>query len=190
MLKGYQMPETLQRLFQIDEQLKAQYGESYEFLGAKLCFGEEGYDCTPDEAIVFLWTGVDGDHFAFLTDGVTVDSLEDAPILFIQPMDFDDPYKPVARNIKEFLALYVQLKEPYLFECLPSYETEEEFVQHYKENFEEGILEHEEEQKTVISAIEQHIQLPEIVGVFAYIQDLKALFQQRLQDLQEKYVLD
>jgi hypothetical protein len=182
MVGKYQMPETLQRLFQLNEQLVKQYGKNFDdFFGASLSFEEEGYDCTPDDAIVFLWTGADGDHFVFLTNGGTVDSLEEAPIFFIQPMNFDDPYKPVARNIKEFLALYVQLKELYLFEWLPSYKTEEEFLQNYKEVFEEGILEYEEEKNIIISAIEQDIQLPKIEGVFTYIQELKGLYQKRLQ---------
>lgn len=148
------MPETLRRLFQLDEQVEKRYGKNFnEFFGASPSFEEEGYDCTPDDAIVFMWTGTDGDHFVFLTDGDTVDSLEAAPIFFIQPMDSDDPYKPVAKNIKEFLALYVQLKELYLFKWLPSYETEEEFLQNYKDEFEEGILECEDDKAIIISAI-------------------------------------
>lgn len=191
MVKRYEMPETLQRLFRLDEQLIEQYGKNFDdFFGASLSFEEEGYNRTPDDAIVFLWTGVDGDHFAFLTDGGTVDTLENAPILFIQPMDSDEPYKPVAKNIKEFLALYVQLKELYLFEWLPSYKSEEDFLQNYKDEFEEGILEYEEEKNIIISAIKQDIQLPKIDGVFAYIQEIKGLFQKRLQSLQEKYVVD
>jgi hypothetical protein len=187
MVRGYEMPETLQRLFQIDEQLVEQYDKSFdELFGASLSFEEEGYDCTPDDAIVFLWTGGDGDHFVFLTDGGTVDSLEDAPIVFIQPMDFDDRYKPVARNIKEFLALYVQLKELYLFEWLPSYKTEEEFLQSYNDEFKESILEQEEDLNIIISAIEREIQLPKIAGVFTYMQEIKKSFQMRLQDLQKK----
>ncbi|MBB3114802.1 hypothetical protein FHS18_006963 [Paenibacillus phyllosphaerae] len=137
-----------------------------------------------------MWTGADGDHFVFLTDGGTVESLENAPILFIQPMDFSDPYKPVAKNIKEFLALYVQLKELYLFEWLPSYKTEEEFLQHYKDVFEEGILEYEEEKNIIISAIEKAIQLPKIEGVFSYMKELKGLFEKRLQTLKEEYDVD
>lgn len=191
MVRGYQIPETLQRLFQLDKQLVIKYDKNFDdFFGASLSFEEEGYDCTPDDAIVFLWTGSDGDHFVFLTDGDTVDSLEEAPIFFIQPMDSDDPFKPVAKNIKEFLALYVQLKELYLFEWLPSYRTEEEFLQNYKDEFEEGILEYKEEKDIIISAIEQDIELPQIEGVFAYIQELKGLFQKRLQDLRGKYVVD
>ncbi|MEN1985651.1 hypothetical protein [Paenibacillus hubeiensis] len=188
MVRGYQIPETLQRLFRLDEQLVKKYGKKFDdFFGARLTFEEEGYDCTPDDAIVFLWTGADGDHFVFLTDGDTVDSLEEAPIFFIQPMSFSDPYKPVAKNIKEFLALYVQLRELYLFEWLPSYKTEEAFLQHYKDEFEKDILENKQDQDVFIAAIEQEIQLPKIERVFVYIQELNGLFQKRLKNLKKSY---
>ncbi|MDQ8735845.1 hypothetical protein [Paenibacillus sp. LHD-38] len=51
---------------------------------------EDDYGYTPKNAIVFLRTGSDGDHFAFLTKGDSVRTLEESPIVFIQPMDLGD----------------------------------------------------------------------------------------------------
>jgi len=114
--------------------------------------------------------GLDGDHFVFLTNGDTVDSLEEAPIFFIQPMSFSDPFKPVAKNLKEFLALYIQLKELYLFEWLPSCKTEEEFLQHYKDVFEDGILEYKEEKDIITSAIQKKT-LKGYLSIFSNLTD-------------------
>jgi len=66
MVRGYQVPETLKRLFQLDEQLVKKYGKNFDnFFGASLTFEGEGYHCTPDDAIVFLWTGAGRGSFCF-----------------------------------------------------------------------------------------------------------------------------
>ncbi|MFB9324540.1 hypothetical protein ACFFSY_01125 [Paenibacillus aurantiacus] len=180
MIRSYEMPETLQRLLDIDNKLIEQHDKDFDaFFGACPCFeADNGYSSTPDDAIIFLWTGADGDHFAFLTEGDTVESLEHAPIVFIQPMDSEDPVKPVANNIKDFLALYIQLQELYLFERLTYYETEEEFLNDYEDNYAEDIRENEEERAILIAAIKQAIELPKIENVFAYMQEMKKWFQQ------------
>ncbi|WP_148932968.1 hypothetical protein [Paenibacillus methanolicus] len=181
------MPDTLRRLHELDKTLMDRHGADFdELFGACLYFAEDDdvtYDCTPEDAIVFLATGANGDHFAFLTEGDTVDSLENAPVVFIQPMESDDPIKPVARNIKEFLALYVQLKELYLFEWLPSYESEEAFLSDYENSFAEALRADEERTAIITAAIEQAIELPKIEHVYAYIQEMKLAFQKRQQAL-------
>jgi len=63
------------------------------------------YTVTPVDAITFCRTGGDGCHFAFLTDFGAQNDLENAPILFVSPMDWDDYVKLAARNLRDFLGL-------------------------------------------------------------------------------------
>ena len=63
------------------------------------------YTVTPVDAITFCRTGGDGCHFAFLTDFGAQNDLENAPIVFVSPMDWDDYVKLVARNLRDFLGL-------------------------------------------------------------------------------------
>lgn len=51
-------------------------------------------------------------------------SLEDAPILFIQPVIFNHPVKKVARNIRDFIAVFIALKEIYVLERFTYYHSE------------------------------------------------------------------
>ncbi|MCF2946022.1 hypothetical protein [Paenibacillus tarimensis] len=104
-------------------------GESlYDYLGIYIR-REPGfaYDCTPDDAVVFGHTGADGDHFAFSTGEGSIINLDEAPILFIQPMMFGEEVKMVARNLQEFLSAYLSLGEIYILERFDRYLTRHVF---------------------------------------------------------------
>jgi hypothetical protein len=110
MISNYQIPETLKKLKTLDNILQEQYQSSLDdYLGFNLIDQDEEedfrYDCTPVDALVFATTGMGGDHFVFNTKKGTIENLEEAPIIFIQPMDFEKPNKLVARNIKDLLSL-------------------------------------------------------------------------------------
>ncbi|TYP78263.1 hypothetical protein [Paenibacillus methanolicus] len=65
-----------------------------------------GYQSSPVDAIVFANTGMDGTHYAFLTDFGAVTDLSEAPIICVDPMDFGNCTRIVANNINEFFALH------------------------------------------------------------------------------------
>jgi hypothetical protein len=104
----YQVPEALQQVLSLQEKLNDEGVSPYgDLLG--LYFSLEGLESrylnTPLDVISFARPGVDGIHYGFLTDFGTVNSLEEAYIVRVSPMDFDDPVKLVARNLNDFLQL-------------------------------------------------------------------------------------
>ncbi|MFC0189409.1 hypothetical protein ACFFJY_13980 [Fictibacillus aquaticus] len=104
----YEVPETLKKIIALQNELKErgklQYGD---LLG--LYFAIEGLESrylnTPLDVIPFARPGVDGIHFGFLTEFGQVRDLEEAYIVRVIPMDFDDPVQIVARNIRDFMTL-------------------------------------------------------------------------------------
>jgi hypothetical protein len=104
----YPVPETLKKLIDLQKDLEQKgllpYGDllGLYFSLAKV---DERYLNTPIDLIVFARPGSDGIHFGFLTDFGLVENLEEAYIVRVSPMDFDDPVKIVARNLRDFLQL-------------------------------------------------------------------------------------
>lgn len=69
----------------------------------------------PTDLIPFATTGGDGCYFAFLTDYGYNENLEEAPIVFISPSDFDEKHphhanKLFAKNIRDFLSVMITMK--------------------------------------------------------------------------------
>ena len=104
----YAVPELLLRLVELNSRLKAEgllmYGD---LLGLYFALEpvEARYLNTPVDVIPFARPGGDGIHFGFLTDFDTLASLDDAYIVRVEPMNFDDPVKIVARNLGDFVGL-------------------------------------------------------------------------------------
>ena len=72
------------------------------------------YPPAPMDMLPFATTGGDGCYFAFLTDWGYWKNLEETPVVFICPSDFDEqnPHfanKMFARNIRDFLRLMITL---------------------------------------------------------------------------------
>lgn len=61
-----------------------------------------GYDATPLNALTFARMGVDGVHYAVLTQEGAV--AEDSPIVEVSPMDFDRPVTVIAESFLDYLA--------------------------------------------------------------------------------------
>lgn len=136
------MPETLRKLVQIDEKLREDYGLMLQdYIGFYITFNddEDRYYCTPHDSVIFGRTGVDGDHFAFYTFKGAVRDLEEAPIIFIQPMSFGNEVSLVARNLKDFLALFINLRELYILERFELYSSKNDLMNDYNENYASGI---------------------------------------------------
>jgi hypothetical protein len=104
----YPIPETLKQLIDLQKDLEQKdllpYGD---LLGLYFSLADvnERYLNTPIDLISFARPGSDGIHFGFLTDFGLVENLEEAYIVRVSPMDFDDPVKIVARNLRDFLQL-------------------------------------------------------------------------------------
>ncbi|MGV2881198.1 hypothetical protein [Paenibacillus taichungensis] len=72
-----EMPESLVDIVRIDKEIRERHDETFQdYVGFYISFNndDDRYYCTPDDAIVFGRTGVDGDHFAFfrLTDQLVI----------------------------------------------------------------------------------------------------------------------
>ncbi|MFN0012955.1 MAG: hypothetical protein ACKVU2_00270 [Saprospiraceae bacterium] len=117
----YFKPDTLLRL----EQLAATKSVDLETIG--FCLREYNpFTPAPIDIIPFAHTGGDGCYFAFLTDFGYYQDLEQAPIAFISPSDFDkkkphDANKLFANNIRDFLQIMMVMRSAELtrFKYLP-----------------------------------------------------------------------
>jgi hypothetical protein len=124
----YPVPETLKKLIDLQKDLEQKgllpYGD---LLGLYFSLAEvdDRYLNTPIDLIAFARPGSDGIHFGFLTDFGLVEDLEEAYIVRVSPMDFDDPVKIVARNLRDFLKLLCSY--PASLEVLEINSTEEDF---------------------------------------------------------------
>lgn len=104
----YSVPETLTNILELQSELRQKgmlpYGDllGYNF---KIYELDDRYLNTPLDLIPFASPGMDGIHYGFLTDFGSVKDLEDAYIVRVVPMDFDEPVKIVARNLQDFLRL-------------------------------------------------------------------------------------
>ncbi|MCA0757120.1 hypothetical protein KP806_18820 [Paenibacillus sp. N4] len=99
-------PLLLERVSEMARQSEyIDFSAGKDFLGLYFGYDDIHYLNTPLDAVSFAWPGADGIHFAFLTDFSTADSLEEAYIVRVEPMSFDDPVKIVARDFKDFLRL-------------------------------------------------------------------------------------
>ncbi|GIO31778.1 hypothetical protein [Paenibacillus sp. USDA918EY] len=171
------MPETLERLVLLDTELRKDYGRTIDdYIGFYISFNndEDRYYCTPNDSIVFGRTGVNGDHFAFYTfKGSTID-LEEAPIIFIQPMSFGNEISLVARNLKDFLSLFVSLREIYILERFRFYNNKMDFINDYNENYFTGINSRESDLYFFIELLREKIKgIKEINDVYKYITELR-----------------
>lgn len=110
LLGRFELPPTYKKLeeLQINKQL------STLSIGFELWLARP-ITPAPLDLIQFAHTGGDGCYFAFITDFGNQSELENCPIAFISPTDFDqnNPRQStflIAKNIKEFLSLMISLK--------------------------------------------------------------------------------
>jgi hypothetical protein len=104
----YPVPKTLMQVIELKKDLNEKgllpFGDllGYYFAVEDL---DSRYLNTPLDLIAFARPGVDGIHYGFLTDFGLVEDLEEAYIVRVTPMDFDDPVKIVARNLRDFMRM-------------------------------------------------------------------------------------
>lgn len=100
----YSIPKTLLQLIDLQADLAKKgllpYGD---LIGYYFSLDDIRYLDTPLDLLSFARPGADGIHYGFLTDFGLVEDLEEAYIVRVSPMDFDDPVKIVSRNLRDFL---------------------------------------------------------------------------------------
>jgi len=100
----YDVPPTLQTLIDLEKEL-GEHEHFFDGLHFYLALTDFRYFNTPSDVIVFGNTGADGIHYGFLTDYGSVSDLEEAPIVCVCPMDFEQPTRIIAKNLREFLRI-------------------------------------------------------------------------------------
>ena len=167
----YEVPQKLLDLINLQEKLNAQDLLQYgSFLGQYFILEkvEMRYLNTPVDVIPFAWTGADGIHFGFLTDFGQVSSLDDAYIVRVTPMDFDEPVKLVARNLDDFIALIVY--QGYVAEVLDTSSSKARIERYLSEQLTYEAYPHKE--KVVTTVYEQFTPKP-ISSVYEYFQEIR-----------------
>lgn len=170
---NYEMPESLEHIVRIDKELREQHAGTFQdYVGFYISFNndDDRYYCTPDDAIIFGRTGADGDHFAFFTFNGSISDLEEAPVIFIQPMASGNQVTLVARNLKDFLAVFINLKEIYVLERFKFYKNKLDFMNDYNENYLKGVRLRESDSNFIIDLLRKNIEgIVNIDDVYEYI---------------------
>ncbi|MGV2939778.1 hypothetical protein AB5I83_09325 [Mesobacillus sp. LC4] len=164
----YPVPDTLKNLISLQKELEQSGMLPYgDLLGLYFSIDEidQRYLNTPIDLISFARPGSDGIHFGFLTDFGMAADLEDAYIVRVSPMDFDDPVKIVARNLNDFLKLLYSY--PASLEVLDMNTAEEDF-----KRFEEDAEEYQVSQE-VRDIFKDSFNLEPTGDLLTYFQRLK-----------------
>ncbi|WP_139074723.1 hypothetical protein [Paenibacillus elgii] len=165
---------TVHCLIHLDDELRKEYNLSLgHYIGIDIC-REEGskYDCTPDDAIIFAFTGMGGDHFAFDTKNGSIEDLDTAPILFIQPMMFDNPVKLVAHHIRDLFSIFLTLKEFYILERFDWYQKESDMLEDIEKYYKKNIFSREREIQFISERLQERLNIAPVPNVFKYITEM------------------
>ena len=163
--------KTIISLIHLDDELRKEYNLSLGYyIGIDIC-REEGsnYNCTPKDAIVFAFTGMGGDHFAFDTKNGTIKDLDKAPVLFIQPMMFDHPVKLVAEHIRDLFSIFLTLKEFYILERFDRYQMESDMVEDIEKHYKDSIVSRQHEIHFISERLQERLNITPIPNLFQYI---------------------
>lgn len=102
----YDVPQTLLKILDLQAALVQKEMLPYgDLLGYYFSLDDIRYLNTPLDLLSFASPGGDGIHYGFLTDFGLAKDLEEAYIVRVSPMDFDDPVKIVARNLRDFMRM-------------------------------------------------------------------------------------
>jgi hypothetical protein len=181
------IPELLKTIIHWEKEFVPEVPYLETPTGYFLRFNEEvngGYPCSPADAILFANTGMDGIHYAFLTDFGTVANLEEAPIVCVSPMDFGNCVRLVASNLEDFFRLKFYGHEGLL---MNDFTTKEEYAKYcLKEQDEPEVSEYfdhnkwEKQRAVFRAAAIQTFHFEPIAEPFDYIQQLRAARQKQI----------
>lgn len=179
----YKRSSTFDALAEIYSELELEGHDPWSVLGFYPNDRHSGYSGTPLDVVTFGWTGGDGEHYGFLTEFGAVTNLEEAPIVMVSPMNFDQPAIVVANDMKEFLR--IALIDSSLFYM--EYANEEDYLAQLSED-RDGYVESEEERESrriVRERLEKELRLPEISDPYTYSAKVRAKRAERILVLTE-----
>ncbi|MDF9841049.1 MULTISPECIES: hypothetical protein [unclassified Paenibacillus] len=91
----YAVPGILKQLEAFDVLIRQETGNTLDdYMGIQFQYDEAerepdfAYPCDPVDSILMASTGWDGLHFSFLTDFGAVKDLDNAPIVFVEPIRY------------------------------------------------------------------------------------------------------
>ncbi|WP_433944942.1 hypothetical protein [Paenibacillus sp. SN-8-1] len=89
-------------------------------------------------------------------------------------MAFGNEVSLVARNFKDFLSLFINLRELYILERFRLYSSRVDFVKDYDKHYSEGISSRESEHDFFIKLLRENVEgIIDINDVYQYINDLR-----------------
>lgn len=129
-----------------------------------LLMREDGelYYCTPTEANVFGWAGVDGIHYC------TIPKFGEM-IFAVSPMNYGDCVHPIAENFAALFALLLSCKSMDVLEQCYAWDREQ--YDAYEQDSEIT-----EEQKVVLRQLQDKLKIQPIDDVFSYVKTLQEEF--------------
>lgn len=164
MQQNYSVPRTLQLL--IDLELKLGDPELfYKGLHFYLSPADFRYDATPPDVIVFGHIGVDGIHYGFSTADGLISDLEEAPIVCVCPMDFNQPTRLIAENLRAFLRVN-QTDEALFYNEFTNEDSYIAFKKQYVQQLQSP------NQRRINSFLENNIDMPMIDSPYLYVKRL------------------
>lgn len=170
---NYNKPSCLTTL----ETLVKSYNLNLESIGFFLSISKT-YFPAPIDIIPFAKTGGDGCYFAFMTDFGYYKDLEEAPILFVSPTDFDEskPHQAnilFAANFRDFLSIMLKIRSAEIirFNDVRKMDFEKEVKQMEDDSITFGDRLHSQ-RKLVTDVLTQNFKLREISNLNEYYQSL------------------
>jgi hypothetical protein len=129
----------------------------------------EGYFCTPVEALILAWSGVDGIHYCIIPKDE--ESIELSPVYVIDPSDSSSFVRIVARNFRDFLSIVITTKDASVLCC--SYQSEEDLNNHIgtinNDIANDNTYKHEVEE--TISYLKKTFNITEIQDIYNYMEE-------------------
>ncbi len=124
--------------------------------------GNSTYYCTPENARILGWAGVDGIHYC------TIPQFGEM-IFSVNPMDFGDCVHPIARNVEDLLRLLLAVTDMAALEQFHAW-GEEQFRAFLTDNLAT------DEQRAVLERIREEYGLEPMDNAFMYVKKLQAEF--------------
>lgn len=131
-------------------------------IGIQQCHNNETYYCTPENADIFGWAGVDGIHYC------TIPQFGEM-IFAVSPMNFGDCVHPIARSFEDLLRLLLSCVDMAALEQCYAWE-EEQFKAFLAD------CPATKEQQAVLERIAVQFGLSPMENAFGYVKTLQAAF--------------
>ena len=131
------------------------------------------YYCTPKDAEIIGWAGVDGIHYCSIPEF-------DEMIFAVSPMNFGDCVHPIARSFEDLLRLLLSCADMAALEQCYAWDEEQ---------FKAFLIDcpATEEQQSVLDTLRKELGLVPIKNAFVYVKELQAEFDLSLIPYTEDY---